>query len=259
MEGAPIIQKIAIPATKEKFPVESLHYIKMAMDDLIKNPERFGIGSSEAAAIGKTQGTFVKWIGNNSDAYNKAREAYKAASVPINQMQVGQDLGKKLANSLGTAERPATFATAVDEGARTIKRATGAPRYEELAEVLTKRQEGAIRGVVADLAREGKFEQLAKAGGPKAREITGQLEPTLPASGMLNQGYSIARAIFNRLSGKLEGAALDRMSKAMETPQGALEVMKKAGVPSAQRSAVVEAMLRTSTIGAPSIMSAEQY
>ena len=165
--GQPITQ--TLPAEVAKFPVKSLHYVKMAMDDLIKDPERFGIGANEAKAIASTQGEFVKWLGGEaptfagkSPAYGLARESYKNASLPINRMQVGQELEKTLTNPLGTSERGAMFAKAVEDAPRTIKRATGQQMFDTLEEVLPPPQSQAVRNVSAELARKDAFERLAR-------------------------------------------------------------------------------------------------
>lgn len=238
--GKPLTSE-TIPAQRAEYPVQNLHYVKMAMDDLIKNPERFGIGASEARAIGGTQRQFVEWLGKKAPPYETARAAYAEASVPINRMQVGQELEKALAAPLGTAERPAAFAGAVREAPRTLKKATGQPRYDELGEVLAPEQTQAVTNVLADLKRSGQHEQLAKVGVEKARDLVGQVAPTVPAAGMFSPKYSVMRAISNRLAGRVEGKSLDRMAQAMENPELMARIMKAAS-PS-ERQAIVEALL----------------
>lgn len=236
--GHPLTQSSAQQA---KYPVESLHYMKMAMDDLIKNPERFGIGAAEARAISGTQKQFVQWLGEKAPPYDAARKAYAQASVPINRMEVGQELEKALTSSLGTAERPAAFANAVRSAPQTIKRATGNPRFDTLDQVLDPTQMQGVGNVMADLKRSSQYEQLAKAGIEKARDLVGQVAPSAPAAGMFNPKYSVARAIINRLSGKVEGKSLDRLSEAMLDPALMARLMRDATP--AERREIVAAML----------------
>lgn len=225
--GAPLAT-LKIPAEHAKYPVESLHYMKMAMDDLISNPERFGIGAAEANAINKTRGEFLKWVVGKSSAYEKARATYAGQSVPINRMEVGQELEKSLTSPMGTSERPTSFASAVRNAPQTIKRATGQPRYDELGEVLDPRQTQAVGNVLEDLQRTSDYERLAKAGSERARELVGQIEPKVPAAGMFNPKYSVFRAISNRLAGKVEGKSLDALSDAMLDPAKMARLMKNA-------------------------------
>lgn len=72
-DGVPLGETV-IPATTAKFPVQSMHYVKMAFDDLIRDPATFGIGKSEAAAIAGTRGEFLNWLENKADMYGAARE-----------------------------------------------------------------------------------------------------------------------------------------------------------------------------------------
>ena len=142
--------------------VKSLHYVKMAMDDLLKNPERFSIGATEAGSIGKTQQEFVKWIGQQSPAYSTARTTHQTLSGPINRMQVGQELEKALTTPLGTSERSGMFAKAIEDAPRTIKRATGQQMFDTLDEVLQPQETATVKNVASELARKDAFERLAR-------------------------------------------------------------------------------------------------
>jgi hypothetical protein len=238
-------------------PVKSLHYVKMAMDDLVKNPERFGIGASEARAIGETQKSFVSWLGAKSPGYNEARARFAVDSDPINRMQVGQVLEKAITSPLGGAERASTFANAVREAPQTIKKATGNPRFEKLEQILTAREMQSVKGVVDDLARVAENDRLAQAGASKANDLVGLIVPKLPAGGMFNPKYSVTRAIGNRFAGLAEGKSMDRLAQALETPEGALQVMAAAGIKKSRADTVVEALLKQAARNA-AVMSSTQ-
>jgi len=92
----------------------------------------------------------VDWLKRNP-AYDEARLAFSEASVPINQMQVGQTLLDKLRTPTGT-ESPGAFLRAMQDAQKTIKSSTGMPR-QQLGQVLTKEQEAAAGSVAADLER----------------------------------------------------------------------------------------------------------
>jgi hypothetical protein len=165
---------------------------------------------------------------------------YRKMSEPINRMQVGQELEKSLTSALGTAERPAAFATALRNAPQTLKRATGQPRYEALEEVLEPSQTKAVTNVLEDLKRTALHEQLAKAGTEKARDLVGQISPALPQAGMFNPKYSVLRAISNRLAGRVEGKSLDRLAEAMQDPVLMAKLMQSASP--AERAALVKAL-----------------
>lgn len=242
--GTPLTST-TIPASRAEYPVDSLHYIKMAMDDLIKNPERFGIGAAEARAIAGTQKQFVEWLGNKSPAYDLARSTFAAQSKPINQMEVGQYLEGKLTPALNDqgasgSQRAAAYAQALRDAPGTLKRATGQPRYDELSQVLNTTQMGTVESVGQDLARNATHERLAKAGAEKSGEIVGQVTPKVPAAGMFSPHYSVPRAVLNRLAGRVEGKSLTRLAEAMQNPPELAKLME--GMAPRTRSIIARAL-----------------
>lgn len=212
-EGTPIAETV-IPAETAKYPVQSLHYVKMAFDDLIRDPATFGIGKSEAAAIAGTRAEFLTWLENKASAYANARRTFAAQSGPINQMEVGQYLEGKLTSALQGEEklRPAAFATAVESAPSTIQRATtGAARYEKLSDVLTPSQIKIVEDVRNDLARQAKFRQQAAAGrsaGPSAEKAASQTLIEVAGGAqfptLLNRVTTVANALLKRMAGKID-------------------------------------------------------
>jgi hypothetical protein len=182
--GQPI--KRTIPATTAKYPVSSLHALKMSMDDLIRNPERFGIGASEAAAIGNTRKQLIGWIKQKSPLYEQARGQFAKRSGPINQMEIGQYLESKLLAPLSeeAPQRAGVFATAVEAAPRTIKQSIeGAPRFEKLSDVLTPQQFKTVNDIRDDLARVAEADRkarLARESAPDAKEVTKGTIPRAP-------------------------------------------------------------------------------
>lgn len=162
--GAPAMETV-IPKQSAKYPVESLHYMKMAMDDLIANPERFGIGAAEARAIGDTQRQFVGWLGNKSKPYDIARQAFRTESIPVNNMEIMQEMAKRLSDQSGK-ETPGMFLRSIDDrtpeaASKLIKKTTGFARYDKLSDALTPKNMDAVKAVEADLKRTLQAEQNA--------------------------------------------------------------------------------------------------
>jgi hypothetical protein len=103
---------------------------------------------------------------------------YEQYSEKINRMEIGQALADKLRTTLGDTERAGSFALAVQNAASTIKRASGATRYETLGGVLSDSELKAVNAVVADLQRSAKAGKLmgkARISGMEAGET-----PELP-------------------------------------------------------------------------------
>jgi hypothetical protein len=157
--GQPITQNL--PAEFAKYPTKSLHYMKMALDDLTRNPERFGIGANEVQAIQGTRNEFVNWLVDKNKGYGLARDTYRDLSSEPNRMRVGQYLQGKLDSPLETvggqsipqSERAGMMAQAVKDAPKTIKNAMGRDLFDSLDQVLTPKEVQTVQGVVKDLAR----------------------------------------------------------------------------------------------------------
>ncbi len=220
--------------------VKSLHYMKMAMDDLLKNPERFSIGATEAGAIGKTQKDFVKWLETNAPDYGTARQAFKGKSVDINRMQVGQELEKALTTPLGTSERAGVFAKAVEEAPRTIKRATGQQMFDKLEDVLQPQESQAVRQVAAELARQDAMKRGARMTSLSGADaIPGKVG--LPLPNLLSRPAMIANFVMGKLGQSAEEKIAQEAAKQYLNPAQFVE--GQANVP-ARYQPMIEALMR---------------
>jgi len=233
VSGNPIGQTV-IPGEVAKYPGSSLHAMKMAFDDLIKNPERFGIGAAEVGAIKGTRAQFLNWVEKNVPAYKTARETFADQSKPINQMQVGQFLEGKLKPALGeeTARlRAAGFASALESAPGTIKRATGESRFQALSEVLTPEQIKIVEDVRADLARARLAErqaQAARGAGPDVNLMGTEVMGSARAPNIINRTVSVANDILRRLQGKLDQKLAIELAAEMLDPASAAQALEKA-------------------------------
>ena len=227
----------ARPSPQGTMSVGKLHYLKMAMDDFVKDPDKFGIAGLETAAYQGTRKALVDWISTRSPLYDKARQAFSEASKQINVMQVGQQLEKSLTGAL-PAERPGPFATAMREAPKTIEKATRSPRFTNLEQAVGKENTAAAEAVLADLSRSAQHEKLAQAGASRAKDII--TTPGLPATGPLNQAYMIFKTVFNRFGQKLGESELQVLSEIMRTPKETLRVMNNA----AAREALAQQMIK---------------
>ena len=229
-EGQPM-GVINIPGETAKYPGSSLHMMKMAFDDLIKNPERFGIGATEARAIGKTREEFLNWAETKVPPYKTARETFAAKSKPINQMEIGQFLEGKLTSSLGVEgpQRPTVFGGAVKEAPATIKRATsGESRYLRLTDLLEPNQVKVIEDIRADLARAAETETQARKGAAAAPRITQLATQTGNMPALLNRVATVANTIYNRLQGQIDHKLAIEIATEMLDPKAAAAAVEKA-------------------------------
>jgi hypothetical protein len=196
-----------IPAETAQYPVESLHYVKMALDDMIRDPVEFGIGATEVKAISETRKKFLDQLKNN-DAYNNARAQYAAQSIPINRMQIAQELQRAMTEPVTEgATRAGMFARAVEGAPKTIKRATGQQFFDRLEDIL----EPSEMKVVNDIREEFRRNQLAKeqaalgraASDDVAELASARVSPSLNIP-FLNRTWTIANTVLKRTLGKID-------------------------------------------------------
>jgi len=231
--GRPLGQTV-IPGEVAQYPGSSLHAMKMAFDDLIKNPERFGIGAAEVGAIKGTRAQFLNWVEDKAPMYRVARGTFAAQSKPINQMQVGQFLEGKLVPALGeeTARlRAAGYAGALENAPGTIKRATGEARFQNLSDVLTPEQIKIVEDVRADLARARQTEAQATAArgaGPDVNLMGTEVMGNVRAPNFINNVTTVANDLLRRMQGKLDQKLAIELAAEMLDPAAAAKALEKA-------------------------------
>jgi hypothetical protein len=207
--------------------------MKMAFGDLTKNPERFGIGATEAGAIKKTGEKFLNWAETQNPPYKTARQAFAAKSKPINQMEVGQYLEGKLTAPLGAGEqRAGVFATAVRDAAGTIKRATtGEARFKALTDVLTPDQVRVVESIRDDLARAAETKIQAQKGtptAPKVDQLASAAQRTARLPNLMSRITSVANDIMSRVVGNIDSKLAIQLATEMLDPQAAAAAIEKA-------------------------------
>lgn len=221
--------------------VEGLDWLKKGLD------EQIGIAAKASSAAGKeqlrslmqTKGDLLAVIKEIAPAYDAARAAFAKSSVPINQMEVGQYLEKKLVPALGeetAALKSRSFAAAVQDAPGTLKRSlTGAPRYEELTSVLNPQQMAAVNSIKDDLARQTRNEMMAQKGaqaGPNAMDVASQSISTATGGGKipnpLSRIVTVANAIIGRLEGKIDRKLAIEIANEMLNPATTANVMQQA-------------------------------
>lgn len=247
-------------AAGEKFSVQNLQRMKEALDDAVRDPATFGIKATEAREIGQTRNAFVKWLSDRVPEWRDARLQYTADSRPVNQMEVGQYLERKLVPALSeeAKQSSASFATALREAPQTIKKATGQPRFQELTEVLTPDQVRVLEGVRDDLARNARFDMLAQKGAkasPNAIDLASESmrrEAGGRIPNVLERGVMVTNAIIERLQGHIDRKLAAEIAAEMLNPSVVGDSLAKAkarAVFNARVAHDIDQSLRASTAG----------
>ena len=216
-----------------QFTVQSLHNLKTALDDIIKDPATFGVGANEARLMSNTRRQLVNWIESKAPGYKSARETFAKQSRRINQAEVGQFLEGKLTSALDTEagpQRANVFGAAVKEAPATIKNATtGASRYQQLTDLLEPHQIKVVEDIRKDLAREAETKlQAAKAGTsePRIKQLASGV--ALPSPNLLSRVVTIANEIRKRLSGAIDRKLAVEIATEMLDPKAAASALEKA-------------------------------
>lgn len=231
--GRPI--ETTVPAETAMYPGSSIHYIKMAYDDIIKNPERFGIGAEEARKIGATRDDFLRWAEKegNLPVYGQARKNYAELSKPIDEMEVAQKLegalepapvtsSRKLDDGIDTSQaegsaslRKGRFLTMLENEASTIKKSTGQPRHRTWDQIFIPDSLEKIRSVVKDLDRQALVERQAaygrKAGGGGLKDAVSKGTPDLPP--LISPVVTIANRIWRTLKGNIDQRLAEEIAR----------------------------------------------
>ena len=224
-----------IPAQVPKFTGEGLHDIKVALDGMINDPVGHGISSSQARSAMAVRADFLKWLEDKSSAYKAARTTHRKMSEPVNQMQVGQFLEKRLTNALAPEAldlRPTTFGTAMADAPGTIDKATGgASRFTKLEQVLTPDQMKLVTGVRDDLARELETAKLARAGSrasPHLRKAGTEAVADVSLPHVFTRAVVLLNDMLRRLKGQVNERVALEIATEMLDPDTAAAVIEKA-------------------------------
>ena len=221
------------------YPVGSLHAIKIALDDLVQTPDRFGLGKSTADAIQGTRAEFLRWLENRAPEYRTARTTFARQSEPINQMEVGQFLESKLLSPLdeNAPQRAGIFAQAVRDAPGTIKRSTGQSRFERLSDVLTPDQVTTVEAIRDDLARMQQSKSMGQRGGtnPSLTKVATAAQEGLSSPNIMNRVAAISNMIIDRMRGRIDRQLAVEIAMEMLNPADAARALEAAARTQARR------------------------
>lgn len=243
-EGVPL--KNLFDKTGKTASVRGLHYVKMALDDMLDDVTG-GIGKTEKRAITSTKNELVGWLDKANPAYSQARKAFAEASVPINRMEVGQEIlkrstGSQLPNVRGDFTLyPSSYGSALKNAEQIAKRTTGFGKG--LEETFSPEQLATLNAIRSDLARGQSAQNMGRAvGSNTAQNLASQnlLRRTL---GTLGAPESLAENTILRtvarpyqfISQMGEPKIQDALARALLDPQEAARLMATAeGTPFAK-------------------------
>ena len=239
-QGNPITN--TIPATPATYPGQSLHDLKMGLDDAIGTPGIGGMQGAERAAATGTKADYLKWLESKIPEYGQARQTYADMSRPINQMDIGQEFAKRLIPALyRDMDAPAqlnavAFARALTDQGDDIARNVTGMKGASLNSIMEPQQMQALRGVAGDLQAVKAAENAGRGVGSDTVQKTAMSHIAAQA-GVPNWMADVARVpggwmktAGNVLYGNSDRAVHQMMADLLKNPQEAARAMQAAGV-----------------------------
>lgn len=150
---------------------QGLQDLKMAMDELLTDPAS-GFAGKAGDAVKNLRGQLVSWMEKANPEFKAAREAYSDASKPLNQMDVAQELLRKLTPESGAiGERGAMYARALASGDDLARSATGF-KGARLADTMTPDQMATLLAIRDQIAGVANMNNLGRAAGSNTAQNT---------------------------------------------------------------------------------------
>lgn len=239
-QGNPITN--TIPATPATYPGQSLHDLKMGLDDAIGTPGIGGMQGAERAAATGTKADYLKWLESKIPEYGQARQTYADMSRPINQMDIGREFAKRLIPALyRDMDAPAqlnamAFARALTDQGDDIARNVTGMKGASLNSIMEPQQMQALRGVAGDIQAVKAAENAGRGVGSDTVQKTAMSHIAAQA-GVPNWMADVARVpggwmktAGNVLYGNSDRAVQQMMADLLKNPQEAARAMQAAGV-----------------------------
>lgn len=186
--------------------VQSLHMVKEMLDSLLNKAEAQG---QSMVGLTQTKAELVDSLKNISKRYDTARTNFAQASVPINQMNVAEELIKR-----GSSPTPDLYGNpqlrvggllgALKDEPALIKRATGGYGGDSVEGLLDAGQFTKVNAVAEETGRRSAVLGAGMgSGSPTAQRSIG-LDVLMGGGGMATGGkLQVARAMANYVKGKL--------------------------------------------------------
>lgn len=189
--------------------------------------------------------------GAGGSGWKNYLKTYEDKSRLMNEMVVGRELQKSLQNALGN-EQGGAFTQAVRNAtmAPELLRRNAAARYGDIREFMSPEKMDVIDAITKDFSNSAFFNKMAKDAASATGEIIGTELPKIPGTGPFNQKLAVTRAIFNALTGKATNRQLDYLTKEMPDAAGFAQKLKDSDP--AQRSAIIDALMRAQAVPAGS-------
>ena len=202
--------------TLQRNPTEYIQNIKTGLDRQLMKTGDDALTNKQRGQVQAIKSKLTDWLAQRNRAYEVARAEFARQSVPINRMQVGQELRDALVEA-SLKERPGPFQTAMRNAPRTIKRATGFSRYDDLGKVLSPEQMRAVGGIADDITTLQTFKNLSS----EMKGVLSQLpsEVEFQAPKVLSRPIVIANHALARIAANTQPKYQKLLAETLKDPK----------------------------------------
>ena len=173
--------------------------------------------------------------------YQQAQKVFAATSPPVNQAQVLGAMRDVLEQPLGVGERAGPFMTAMGRGEQAlIKKATGEPRYADLAAVLSPAQMKVVGEVKSELMRDAQVAAQAKAGAEAMNLILDANKSKFRLPDFMDVKVTLANQMLRLMEGRLNKKVMAELERGFSSGTDFVELMNK--IPASERIEVLRAL-----------------
>ena len=227
---------------------EQLHLLKLSLDKKMKRTGDSALSDTEKEAVVALQKQLVSWLGKKNPAYETARAAHEAASRPINQMKVGQDLQRAITAPVSGAERAASFGNALRTAENKVSASTGRTRIADL----TPDQLSAVKRVEAELARNAERDALASGVNPKNLfDMAERGKGSFHIPNLLSRPAMVTNWLMGRLGNSADDLIAQDVGMMLQKDPAGFAAKYLQDVPVTQRAVVMAAIKQKLATAAP--------
>jgi len=234
--------------------VQGLHYVKLALDDMMQPNAASAMGRNQQSALQGTKQSLLSEIEKISPTYAEAKDVFQSMSKPVNAMQTGQAFldkaGTPVVDALGNPTlTPARYMGNLNKLDDIAKKATGF-KGATADDVFTPDQLKVLQAVGGDLRKKAASESAGRsAGSNTVQNLASQslLGEVSKSTGLNLQGSGNISRLMRPLEAayKLFGAPEEirgKLAQLMLNPTSPASQKILSRIPAAQRPAFERAL-----------------
>lgn len=183
-----------------------------------------GDNEFDIAILGQVKDKLDDALSKADPDFKEATKMFKELSKPVNKIKTIRYMGDALTNAIGN-DTPSTFVNAMKDAPKTLKRATGFPRFKNLNQILDSKEIGVLKQVEEELLDNAEYKRL----GAKTTSVYKEIEKGLNVSfeNALIRPIMVLNAVMRRIA-KHMGADYEKLAiKVHNDPDLVVEMMKR--------------------------------